>query len=96
MLLGLVTKKDSEWGRGRTCVAAAPPTAADSIQHFGDNDYQEIERIREMLNQYEDVIMIARKANADGLTNLAKLRENRIGTEQEFHARVYQKKALLE
>lgn len=95
MLLGLVTKKDSEWGRGRTCVAA-PPTAADSIRHFGDNDYQEIERIREMLNQYEDVIMIARKANADELANLAKLRENRIGTEQEFRARVYQKKALLE
>jgi hypothetical protein len=49
-----------------------------------------------MLNQYEDVIMIARKANDDELTNLAKLREHGVGTEQEFHVGTYQKKALLE
>lgn len=70
----------------------AAPTA-DSIQPFDNDDHQEIEKITEMLNQYADVIMIARKSNADELTNLAKLREHGVGTEQEFQ-RI--KKALLE
>ncbi len=45
------------------------------------------------MQQYADVIMIARKSNADELTNLAKLRKHGVSTEQRFQ-RI--KKALLE
>ena len=39
-----------------------PPPQNDSIQPLNDDDYQEIEKIKEMLNPNEEVIMVAQQS----------------------------------
>jgi hypothetical protein len=55
MSFGFGKKKDEDRGQ-----ESLDP--GDTIEPLDDDDYKEIEKIKEMLNPYEDVVLVARQS----------------------------------